>query len=215
MKFVANAVVSNGYDLVILDPLSSQSPIEDENDAAMMTTVIVEFRRIVEAGAALLVAHHPSKAPMGQGRSSRGSGALPGFVDIILEFGRYQPEHVEDTRRVLMGLSRFKETPAEAVIELNESEYKLVGTAAGTAVADRLSIIMGMLSKIPVTREAIGQSWPEPSSVPRPHDRTLKRDMATLVEQKRIMQEGAGTKHSPYLYTKTIPETDSGHSGHE
>jgi len=202
MRFVADAVIANGYDLVILDPLSSQAPIEDENDSAMMTTVIVEFHRITEAGASLLVAHHPSKAPMGQGRSSRGSGALPGFVDIILEFGRYQAEEPEDTRRVLLGLSRFKETPAEVVIGLGDEGYTVRGTKAQATVADRQRVILSLLSKVPVTSKAIRQSWPADSAVPLPGIRSIEYDLKGLIAIGKVRQEGAGTRNSPFLYSK-------------
>ena len=202
MQFVADAVEAGGYGLVILDPLTTQAPIEDENDAAQMTAVIVEFRRIIEAGAALLLAHHPSKAPMGQGRSSRGSGALPGFVDIILEFGRYQPERPQDTRRVLLGLSRFKETPAEVVVDLTDDGYQVAGTIANSTTTDRQEVIISLMSAVPVSRKAIWQSWPADCPVPKPSDRVLAYDLAALAADGRITVTGGAVKGSPLLYSQ-------------
>ena len=202
MQFVADAVVSGNYDVVILDPLTTQAPIEDENDAAEMTRVIVEFRRIVEAGAALMVAHHPSKAPMGQGRSSRGSGALPGFVDIILEFGRYQPEHAEDTRRVLLGLSRFKETPTEVVLDLTEDGYQAVGTVARNGTNNRRDIITGLMTDVAITRETIRDRWPADCGVPKPSISQLKIELAALASIGRIQVTGDGKRGSPLTYSR-------------
>lgn len=200
--YVVNLVITHGFDVVIFDPLTSQAPIENENDNAEMTTVIVEFRRIVEAGAAVLIAHHPAKGAMGQGKSSRGAGALPGFVDILLEFGRFAPERAEDTRRVLMGLSRYKETPTEVVIELVDEGYIATGTMANSTASDRGEVILSLLSDMPVTRDAIRQSWPEGCAVPRPGDTILKKTLQTLEREGRLTVTGTGKRGEPYLYAR-------------
>src|SRR5690606_18723413 len=86
------------------------------------------LRNITQAGASVLLVHHPGKAETSEGRSSRGSGALPGFVDVILELRRYIPNDPEDTRRVLIGFSRFDETPREVVLELTNEGYQTLGS---------------------------------------------------------------------------------------
>lgn len=202
IAYVANLVKMHQFDLVVLDPLTSQAPIENENDSAEMTTVIVEFRRIIEVGASMLVAHHPGKSTTGQGKSSRGSGALPGFVDILLEFGRFAPDRAEDTRRVLVGMSRYKDTPPEVVIELADEGYIATGTKADSTAADRGEIILGLLSDMPVSRDAIRQSWPEECAVPRPGDTILKKTLQTLEREGRLVVTGSGKRGEPYLYTK-------------
>jgi hypothetical protein len=52
------------------------------------------------------------------------------FVDVILELRRLRKEDLNDPRRVITGLSRFCETPAELVIELTEKGYVARGTKA-------------------------------------------------------------------------------------
>ncbi len=206
IQYVTNLVKIHGFDLVILDPLTSQAPIEDENNSGEMTTVIVEFRHIVEAGAAVLVAHHPTKGPMGQGKSSRGSGALPGFVDILLEFGRFAPDRPEDTRRVLMGLSRYKETPPEVVIELGDSGYVATGTMAKSALEDRYKVILSMLSDVPMTRKEIAQAWPEGCAVPKPSETGLKMALSSLEREGRLVVITGDTQRAPFRYVRKVTE---------
>lgn len=206
IAYVANLVRTHQFDLVILDPLTSQAPIEDENDAAQMTTVIVEFRQIIEAGAALLIAHHPSKAGMGQGKSSRGSGALPGFVDILLEFGRFAPDRAEDTRRVLMGLSRYRETPPEVVIELGDDGYIATGTMANSTLDDRYKVILSVLSDVPMTRKEIAQAWPEGCAVPKPSDTRLKMALSAMEREGRLTAIAGDTQRAPFRYVRKVTE---------
>ena len=125
---IAAAVERGEYDLVIIDTWQTVSPCPDENDAADMMAALTPLHFIAEAGAAVLLAHHPRKGDASEGQSSRGSGALPGFVDTIIELRRFNAQEAEDRRRKLGGLSRFEETPAEVVIELTDDGYKLVGS---------------------------------------------------------------------------------------
>src|SRR5262249_12416766 len=68
--------------------------------------------------AAVRIAHHIEKSDAGEGRAARGSTALAGFVDVMLELRRFRPDCRADRRRVLTGYGRFDEVPGELVIEL-------------------------------------------------------------------------------------------------
>ena len=73
----------------------------------------------------------------GEGQASRGSGALPGFVDIIVELRRFNPSQRDDTRRVLTTYSRFEESHPEKVIDLTDDGYIDCGSKHDAARADR------------------------------------------------------------------------------
>src|SRR5262249_35034846 len=107
-------------DLVVIDTLASISPCDDENDSAKMMAALTPLQAVVEAGAAGLIIHHPTKGAGTEAQASRGSGALPGFVDVILEMRRPKNAERDCRRRELTAHSRFDETPPELVIELSE-----------------------------------------------------------------------------------------------
>lgn len=86
---------------MVLDTLAGFLPVRDENDSAGMLQALTPLHAVTEAGAALLLIHHPRKSDATEGQASRGSGALPGFVDIVIEMRRLAPQDREDRRRVL------------------------------------------------------------------------------------------------------------------
>jgi hypothetical protein len=99
-------------------------------------------------------------------------------------------------------MSRYKDTPPEVVIELADEGYIATGTKADSTAADRGEIILGLLSDMPVSRDAIRQSWPEECAVPRPGDTILKKTLQTLEREGRLVVTGSGKRGEPYLYTK-------------
>jgi len=134
---VARTVQKQRLHAVIIDPWQSFSPCQDENNSMDMMAALLPLRNITEAGASVLLVHHPGKAETSEGRASRGSGALPGFVDVIIELRRYAPNDLEDTRRVLAGLSRFDETPREVVLELTADGYRTLGSKSEVKAQDQ------------------------------------------------------------------------------
>lgn len=84
-----------------------------------------------EAGGTVLIIHHPRKGDAAEGQACRGSGSLPGFVDVIVELRRFQPDMSDDPRRNINRISRFDETPKEIVVELDATGYRVVGSRAG------------------------------------------------------------------------------------
>jgi hypothetical protein len=65
----------------------------------------------------VLILHHPRKGDPPLGQAARGSGALSGYADILLEMRRVPNAADDDRRRRLYGFSRFPETPRQLVIE--------------------------------------------------------------------------------------------------
>jgi RecA-family ATPase len=88
IKHLTDVVHRYGLSLVCLDTLSSLSPCDDENAAAKMMAALTPLHAITEAGAGVVMLHHPRKGDGTEGRTSRGSGALPGFADVIVEMRR-------------------------------------------------------------------------------------------------------------------------------
>lgn len=201
VDFVATAVAGGRFQVVVLDPWQSLNPSRDENDAASTMAAVAPMQRITEAGAAVLLLHHPRKGDAAEGQAARGSGALAGFVDIIVELRRYCPENADDRRRKLQGLSRFDETPHEVVLDLRDSGYVLLGTKADADQRDRFHVTQTLLrdSEGRLTVEEILQRWPE-GGVPKPGKRTISTDLQAGVAARQWNKDGTGHKGDPYRY---------------
>jgi hypothetical protein len=198
---VGNHARAAGCGLVVFDSLFNLWSVRDENDAAVVIEALMPLNRITEAGTAVLVITHPAKAESGEGRASRGSGALAGFVDVIVEMRRYDPERRDDTRRLLTAYSRFEETPAEIVLEFRrESGYEVVGSKVDARAADRLAIAMDLLPRTPpgATPKQLMERWPV-EGPPRPGKRTLEGDLAAAVA-RGIHRTGTGKRNDPFRY---------------
>ncbi|GMV25138.1 MAG: hypothetical protein AMXMBFR58_11690 [Phycisphaerae bacterium] len=202
---VAGLVARWRYCLVIIDTISSVWPVVNENDASEVMAALLPLHAITEAGAALLVIHHPRKGDAGEGQASRGSGALTGWVDVILEFRRYASEDSKDRRRVLRSFSRFEETPQEVVLEFGDEGYVFLGERPAVAEEDKLGVISQILSAsdMPMRPEGVREQWPEPKPGKRAVEVLLKKG----AEQKRWERAGEGTKAHPFVYHR--PKCDS------
>ena len=103
VEHVGELVRQRGYALVVFDTLAGFLPVKSENEASEILRAMLPLHRITEAGAGLLLIHHPRKNDGGEGTASRGSGALLGWVDIIVELRRFAPGDRDDRSRTLVG----------------------------------------------------------------------------------------------------------------
>ena len=196
-------VTTEGFEFVILDPLANLLPIKDENDAAMMLTALMPLGGVTEAGAGLLLLHHPRKGDGGEGQAARGSGALPGWVDVLVEMRRCSRES-SDRRRSLTAFSRLDSTPGEQVLELTEAGYRSCGTKANAVRADRLEALSDLLpTEVPgITAEEVLNSWPAEGvrGVAQPGKRTLETDLKAGAGAGRWHMTGIGRKGDPHRF---------------
>lgn len=209
---IAELVRSNGYGVVVFDTLPSLWPVFDENNASEVIAALTPIHEITGAGAAVLLTHHPRKGDAGEGQASRGSGALPGFVDVILELRRYTPDDREDRRRTLTAYSRFDETPSEVVLELGDDGYRVVGSKADARQTDRLVAIAELLPTDPpgVSVDELHKSWPEGGTV-KPGKRTLQLDLQTGAKAGRWVETGTGKRNDPHRYAVAGARLDVSH----
>ena len=80
--------VDGALDVFVVDPLASFLPGRSESDPGTLLEMLHPLRRLAQAGVAVLVLHHPRKKAADEGSIARGSGALLGFVDVVLELHR-------------------------------------------------------------------------------------------------------------------------------
>lgn len=194
--------------LIIIDTLSRHWGIEDENNNAMVESVLNPLIAIVrQTGCALVLIHHTRKSGGSGGVASRGGSALVGAVDIILELGRVERGDRTNRRR-LEGYSRYKGTPENIVIQLSEEGYllknednwdaddpsaatKAVGTSNETKIRQWLRTHPGWWQTGAVAA-ALGLA-----------ERTTRDSLGFLVSREEIDQRGSGRKGDPYVYAGT------------
>ncbi|HEV3204322.1 MAG TPA: DnaB-like helicase N-terminal domain-containing protein [Gemmataceae bacterium] len=175
--------------LIVLDTLAGCWPVVNENDAGEVQTAIMPIRQLTNIGASVLLVHHLRKGDGEEGTASRGSGALAGFVDTILELRRFNPKNRSDRRRVLSAFGRYSATIGELVIELSDDglNYAPQGDRKEASHIDREKIIGDLLpTELPgFTVEEILANWP---IEPKPGERTLREDLSRGVAAGRWKQ---------------------------
>lgn len=209
----AQWIAEGDWEVVIIDTLPAVSPVTDENDATKVLEALSPLTVITKANKALVLVSHIRKSDGNEGTATRGSGALPGWVDIIVEMRRYDPERKGDPRRVLTGLSRFASTPDELVIELTDGGYVSCGTRTDAGRDERLDAMKTIIdgAEIALTPRGIHERWKDKiDDIPRPSLRCIERDLYEANEAGIVDRSGTGKKGDPYAYRwREIFDSDS------
>src|SRR5581483_1696883 len=163
--------------LVAIDPLASFFPVKSENDTDSMLEALLPLQRLTTEGVSVLVLHHPRKKARPDGQSARGSGALCGSVDILLELHWYTAADSDDRRRRLLAWSRHDQTPRHRVIELSADgrDYARVEDVQENATQPAREALWRVLenARTKLTRAEILGEWPPDQ--PKPGATTLWR----------------------------------------
>ena len=202
IDMIAKDVERVGFDLVVIDSWQAVNPSQDENNASDTMAALAPLSQLSEAGAAVLLVHHPNKkGNADQGQASRGSGALTGWVDTIVELRRFSTSDNRDRRRVLKAVGRFDETPDEVVVELTDDGYTCVGTAGDAKQSDRFEVIAEILELETdwLTGKGIRERWPV-EGVLQPGARTLGKDLNAGFLAGKWERKGKGVKGDPHVY---------------
>src|SRR5437763_4222758 len=189
-------------DLVVIDPLASFLPGRSENDAGAMLTALLPLQRLTAAGLAVLVLHHPRKRTSADGQWARGSGALSGYVDVLIEMHWYEQAADNDRRRRLLAWSRYDETPRQLVIELNAAgtDYACLGDfeeEASRLLRPPLWQILAS-ARTKLTRKQVLEQWPPDQ--PKVDPTSVWRLLERAVESGELKREGTGLKNDLFRY---------------
>ena len=196
--------------LVVIDPLASFLPGRDENVAGAMLDRLLALDRLRDAGRSVLLLHHPRKGKIVAGQAARGSSALSGYADILIEMNWFRTAADIDRRRRLTAYSRETETLRGLVIELTEdgTDYICHGEATDGEFADTWNLVVQVLqdAQEKLTRKQIAEEWPEDYPVP---DRgSLWRILERAAARGLVCREGEGRKTMPFRYWLPGKEAD-------
>jgi hypothetical protein len=186
-----------GLDLAVIDPLAAFLPGPDENNAAAVLAALAPLQRLTAAGVAVLL-HHPRKAD----GEPRGSGALSGFADILLDMSGPAPGQADDRRRRLRAAARFAETPAERRIELTAdgTDYVVAADGEAESFAEGWAVLRLVLedARRRLTRREVRAQWPE--DYPAPSLTALWRWLEQAVAVGLVARSGTGRRRDPFHY---------------
>jgi hypothetical protein len=136
------------------------------------------------------------------GQAARGSGALLGFVDVLIEMRYVGSPARADRRRRVEALSRFDETPRGRVIELsaNGTDYACLGDFEEAGFADGWATLRTLLAGAarPLSVREMVAEWP-PDGKP-PAEPTLWRWLDRALGAGTLRREGAGRRNDPFRY---------------
>jgi hypothetical protein len=191
-----------GCDLVVIDSLACFLPAHSENSAGALLECLTPLQRLSAAGMSVLLLHHPRKGKTLAGQAARGSGALPSFVDIIIEMGHYAHPDDLDRRRRLVAFSRHDDTPRHLLIELNDdgTDYVVLQSGLEAALGDSWPAVLHALmeAQSKLTRQEILENWSP--DYHKPDSTTLWRWLSRAVAAGIVRQEGTGRPRDPFRY---------------
>lgn len=123
---IGDQVAKHQFDLVVYDTLSKMWPVREENDAGQVEESLMPLWNISNKGTSILLVHHTRKSGGEQFVGARGSGGLPAFCELLMEFKRAS-DNTKDTKRIIHAVGRFNDIPAKLACELVNGRYVGLG----------------------------------------------------------------------------------------
>ncbi len=189
-------------DLVVIDALATLLPGYAETCAPKLLDCLLPLQALANQGPAVWLLHHPAKDARIDGQATRGSGALAGLADVVMEMSCVRRARSRDRRRRICAYSRYAETPRHLIVELNAdgSDYVVRTDAAGTPLVQSWREVQHMLERAigRLSQEDILLRWPAEED--RPDRSTLSRWLKRATEQGVIRCSGSGYRGDPFVY---------------
>ncbi len=121
--------------LIAVDSFEVWAGLKDENDAPEVTRAVQHLRGVLATtGAAVIVIHHLRKGGGERGEALRGSGALAGAFDLVIEYGETTGDDKRERAVNIRGrLDRSRGEQFMRVKLTEASRFVLLSAGDGTA----------------------------------------------------------------------------------
>jgi hypothetical protein len=186
-----------GAVLLIVDSFSfwAALPRDAEKDAGAVQAAMEPLLNAASTGPAVLLDAHSRKGGGEDGEGLRGSSALAGAVDIILELERTS----RPRERALLALSRYPSTPGSLVVNQDAATgaWAVIGEGAredARAMSDRQSIL-DALGGSALTRDELEDAMGSP-------ERQWHATLTALITEGEVQRIGEGKRGSPYKFLR-------------
>ena len=203
MDFIVGEVEAGRVDLVVVDTIGAWWGVLKENEAGIVSVAVRELLRPAEAGAAVLLVHHRRKMGAEEpGEGVRGSSALAGAVDIVLELVRSRKAGAPPTVRELYGVGRYDEVPESLVYQLRGGSLVLLGSVDEWADGLIRERVIATLQAEPA-----GLTARELSERAKVNKGAVYRALDALLRDGWVVVSGSGRPGDPkrYVCSPTCP----------
>jgi hypothetical protein len=204
-EVVAEAVAycqEHGLGVLVVDTFDKWTGLKGdaENNAGSVIEALEPLLAAAGAGLAVLIVAHQRKSFGDFGEAVRGSNALTGGVDVVLELERPRSDALAgDGVRQLKAVSRYASTPEELVVALTDSGYEARGdTLEAKADAERAQV----LETIETLGAATYNQLREDTGLPKSN---VLRHVQRLLADGEIQRDGEGGKKDPYRFRSKGP----------
>jgi hypothetical protein len=173
---------------------------DDENKAGVIVEKFEPLDGAKALGLSVLVNTHQRKGAGEHGEAIRGSNALAGAVDILVEFERPAAHlNLGKTARILRGLSRYPSTPDETAVALDDDDgwrsLGDIGEARAEADREQLVDILHQIGEPAEAKVVAGMLGIDDGTARSRLNRTVGNG---------ITKTGGGKRNDPYLYAPTF-----------
>jgi hypothetical protein len=196
------------FDLIVFDTLSKMWPVREENDAGQVAEALMPLWSLAQENVAVCLVHHTRKSGGEQFVASRGSGELPSFCEILVEFGT-NSDNPRDCTRTIKARGRYRDIPESNLVELTASGYVSHGEATGAKVKAEstgfawepdLQLLLLEQQGEWLTGREIQELLCERRGVKAIRQNEINEVLSKWHADKGIEREGDGHRGSPFRY---------------
>jgi AAA domain-containing protein len=203
----------HGWGWLVIDPIANLIP-GDENQAQAMGDFLQPLRGFTKLNVNVTLAHHPNKRDGADIYCARGSGALPGFVEVVIRMSGVTGSGLRNRVRKLetqsrLGIGTVKELYA---ILADEHSYQRLANVEEAELLGLAGVVKQFLESRPeqdFTQADLRPVCPWPDGHP-PAENVLYNVLKDGVDRhwRRI---GEGGRGNPFRYAalKTAPSPRS------
>jgi predicted transcriptional regulator len=171
---------------------------EQENTSGAVLEALAPLDGAVGAGLAVVIVTHQRKAAGKHGEAVRGTNALVGGVDVVLELERVKGDSSSDVR-ILRAESRFEDTEPELALRLGQDGYEDLGNEAVVRTDRERAQVREALSPDPQTVDELAELADLPAGI-------VRRRLNELVDDGIAQREGAGKRGDPHKFLSSGPD---------
>jgi hypothetical protein len=188
-----------GLGVLVVDTFDRWTNLrgDSENAAGATNEALEPLQYAAASGLAVVIISHQRKSAGEYGEAVRGSNALTGGVDIVVELERPAPTLALGRHaRVLRAVSRFISTPDELYLELDEDASEFVAIESPEEVkaeADRAKVVEALTELGDATSNTVAEEAELP-------DATVRRHLNTLLERGQVARDGKGKRGDPFRW---------------
>jgi predicted ATP-dependent serine protease len=191
--------------LLVVDTLDRWTGLrgDSENAAGAVNEALEPLQFAAADGLAVLIASHQRKTNGEFGEAVRGSNALTGGVDVVVELERApRGLQLSSHARVLRAVSRFASTPEELFLELDDAgSFVAIENPDDLRADDERERVLAALEELgETTADAVGDEL----GLKKP---SVRRHLGILRDRGDVIRTGDGKRGSPYLWRLALGES--------